>query len=87
MSSFGLYFLNVTFSIIWYLKPFVSSKTSINKSLILDLLASDCVIGSFFQLIRLYNSWHILYMHDLFLLCSIAHKKEVQKVNQCFLSV
>ena len=43
-----LVFFNVTFSAIWYLKPFASFKRSLNKSLILDLLASNCVIESFF---------------------------------------
>ena len=47
ISPFGLYFVSVTFSVIWYLKPFASFKRPLNKSVILDLLASNCLIGSF----------------------------------------
>ena len=86
-SNWLAFFYNVAFSVIWYLKPFVSFKRSLSKSLILDLLASNCSVGSFLQLIQLCSSFHILWMHGLFLLYSLLHKKEVQKANQCFLSV
>ena len=46
--SIWLAFLKITLSVIWYLKPFASFKRSLNKSLIFDLLASNCLIGSFF---------------------------------------
>ena len=85
--SIRLVFFSVTFSVIWYLKLFVLFKRSLNESLILDLIASNYSIGSFFQLIEICNLLHILLIHDLFLVHSILHKKESQKANQCFLSV
>ena len=51
ISILGLYFFNITFSVIWYLKPLLSFKRSLNKSLILDLLSFNCLIGSFFSII------------------------------------
>ena len=51
ISPFGLYFYSVTFSVIWYLKPFVPFKRLLNKFLMLDCLASNCSVGSFFRLI------------------------------------
>ena len=47
MSQFCLCYLNKTFTVIWYLKPFISSKRSLKKSLMLDLLASNSAKGSF----------------------------------------
>ena len=40
MSPFSLRLLYKTLTIIWYLNPWFSSNKSINKSLLLDLLAS-----------------------------------------------
>ena len=73
---FGLYFLNVTFSVIWYLKPFVSFKRSLNNSLIFDLLASNWLISqsyfSFPKDVRL-NSTH-------YLIIKIKNKRELQNI-------
>ena len=59
-------FLKKTFTLIWYLKPFVSFKRLLNKSLILDLLASNCTIGSFLSIISILyeiayplNAWSV----------------------------
>ena len=41
-----VFFFNKTFTVIWYFKPFVSFKRSLNRSLILDLLVSNCTTGS-----------------------------------------
>ena len=38
-----MYFFNRNFCIIWYLKPFVSSKRSLNKFLMVDLRASNWI--------------------------------------------
>ena len=34
----------------WYLKPFVSSERSLNKSLMLNLITSNCDKGSFLSI-------------------------------------
>ena len=82
--SIWLVFFNITFSVIWYLKPFVSFKRSLNKSLIIDLLTSNYLIGSFFSTIS--TLWLIAYPLNAWfvLLRSVVHKKEVQKASQCF---
>ena len=49
--SIWLVFFNISFSVIWYLKPFASFKRLLNKSLIIDLLVSNCLIGYFFSII------------------------------------
>ena len=46
MSPFSLCLLNKTLTVIWYLKPLISSK-SLNKFLMLDLLAFNWAKGSF----------------------------------------
>ena len=46
-----MYFFNKTFTVIWYLKPFVSFERLLNKSLILDLLASNRTIEYFLSII------------------------------------
>ena len=38
-----MYFFNRNFCIIWYLKPFVSSKRSLNKFLMVDLRVSNWI--------------------------------------------
>ena len=48
ISSLSLYFFNKLFTEIWYLKHFISFKRSLNNFLILNLLASNCTIRSFF---------------------------------------
>ena len=53
ISSLGLYYFNKTFTVIWYLKPFVSFIRSLNKSLTLDLLACNCTIRSFYSTISI----------------------------------
>ena len=55
ISPSGLYFFNKTFTVIWYLKPFVSFKRSLSKSLILSLLAFNCKIGSFLSIISTFQ--------------------------------
>ena len=65
----------------------MSYKRSQKKFLILDLLASNCTIGSFSQLIQLCTTLHTLETLDLILLHSVAYKKEVQLIDQCFLTV
>ena len=47
MSLFPLYFINEAFPFIWYLKPLISSKHSLKKSLMFDLLGSNWAKGSF----------------------------------------
>ena len=83
--AIGLVFFQQTFTVIWYLKPFFSFKRQLNRSLILDLLASNCTIGSFFSIIS--TLYDIAYPLNAWLLRSVAHKKEVQLIHQCFLSV
>ena len=46
---FSPWFSNLTFSVIWYLKPFSSFKISLSKTLILNLPTSYCLIGPFFS--------------------------------------
>ena len=69
ISLSGLCFFNRTFIVIWYLKPFVSFNRPLNKSLILDLLASNCAIKSFFSTISALhdlayplNAWSVFIM-------------------------
>ena len=51
VSPIGLHFFNNNFSIIWYLRPFVSFKRSLNKFLILNLFASNWIFFlNFFNL-------------------------------------
>ena len=45
--SLFLYFLNKTFTVIWYLKPLISSNKYRNKFSMLYLLASNCPKESF----------------------------------------
>ena len=47
MHSFSLCFLYKAFTVTWYLKSFISSNKSLNKSSMLELLASNWVKGSF----------------------------------------
>ena len=51
MSQFILCLHNKTVSDIWYLTPFMLFKRSLNKSLMLDLLASNRVKGCFGSII------------------------------------
>ena len=51
MSPYPLRFWNKTFTVIWYLKPLISSNKSLNKYLMLNLLASNWNKGSFESII------------------------------------
>ena len=55
--SVPLSFFDKSLTVIWYLKPFVLSKRSLSKSLILDLLASNWIIRSFF-----YNEFNFVWL-------------------------
>ena len=46
MFSFSISLLNKVLTLTWYLKPFISFKRSLNKSLMLYLIASNGIIGS-----------------------------------------
>ena len=83
--SVPFYFFNKILTVIWYLKHFVSCKRSLNKFLMLDLLASDCDKGSFLSI----NStlYVIAYPPSALAVFTILHKKEAQKVDQCLLNV
>ena len=71
ISPLDLYFFNKTFTIIWHLKPFVSFKRSLNKSLILDLLASNCTVKSFLSTIStLYDTAYRLNAWSVFIMFS-----------------
>ena len=61
ISPLSLYFFNKTVYSIRYLKPFVSFKKSLNKSLILDLITSTflSIISTFYSIAYSLNTWFV----------------------------
>ena len=84
--SVTLYFFNKIFTVIWYLKPFVSSKRLLEKPLMLVSLAYDWINGSFFSIdSTLHDIAYPLNAWSVFITLNSSLKKKFTK--QCFLSV
>ena len=59
MSPISLHFHNKSFTFVLYLKPSTSSKKSLKKYLMLDLLASNSAKEFFESIIPIYNFLYI----------------------------